>query len=271
VKLLALRRDDTCASCGSALPAGTKAYWDATARQTTCSSCIEGVTVPVQPQAVLEPVETSTAGSSARREFERRTARREAAIRERHPRLRGLLLALFDDPSSTKVWAQGARGERLVGRKIDELAGEHLVALHDRRIPGTKANVDHMAITACGVWVVDAKSHTGRLEVRRSGGLFSPRVAKLFISGRDQSRLLTGLQKQVDLVRLALIEVDAPIEVRGALCFVDTELPWISESIGGVPLVGRRGLAKLLKREGTLTSEDREAVASFLASRFPPA
>jgi hypothetical protein len=272
VKVLALRRDDTCTRCAAPLPAGTRAYWDAAARETVCAPCLEGATVPDQPAAPsIEQPADSAAGASAQREFARRSARREADVRARHPRLGGLLLALSDDPSSTRVWAQGARGERLVAEKIDELAGEHLVALHDRRIPGTKANIDHIAVTASGVWVVDAKSHKGRLEVRRSGGLFSPRVEKLVISGRDQTKLLTGLCKQVERVRMALLDVAAPLEVRGALCFVDTELPWASESIDGVPLVGRRGLAKLLKREGALTSDDREATARFLASRFPPA
>jgi len=179
------------------------------------------------------------------------------------------LLALSDNPSSTNVWAHS--GERLVGRKIDELSGEHVTALHDRRIPGSRANIDHLAVAATGVWVVDAKSHKGALEVRRSGGLFSPRVERLYIGGRDKTALLTGLRHQLDLVRLALLQVDAPIPVHGALCFVDTELPWIKESIDGVPLVTRRGLTKLLKREGPLTAEDRDAVATYLDDAFRPA
>lgn len=59
--------------------------------------------------------------------------------------------------------------------------------------------------------------------------------------------------------------------VRGALCFVGTELPWFGESISGVPLVGRRGLGKLLKQPGDLQPADREALALYLASNFPAA
>jgi hypothetical protein len=71
------------------------------------------------------------------------------------------------------------------------LAGEHVVALHDRRMrrpDGTlsRANIDHLAVTAAGDWVIDAKTHQGALEVRRSGGLFSPRIESLYINGRDQ-------------------------------------------------------------------------------------
>ena len=115
----------------------------------------------------------------------------------------------------------------------------------------SKANIDHMAVTPSGVWVIDAKTHQGSVEVRRSGGLFSPRVEALFINGRDQTRLVHGLLKQVDAVRHELSAVEAGIAVQGALCFVGTELPWFgSSSIADVPVVGRRGLAKLLLRQG---------------------
>ena len=193
-----------------------------------------------------------------------------------HPRLGRLLLAVFDEPARTKVWEQGARGERAVAAKLDELAGSHLVALHDRRMlrpdgRASKANIDHIAITAAGVWVIDAKAHKGTLEVRRSGGLFKPRVERLFIAGRDQSKLLEGLDRQVGAVRAILAEVEALVPVRGALCFVGTELPWFGDTIGGVPLVTRRGLGKLMKAPGDLDETDRDAVARFLESRFIPA
>jgi hypothetical protein len=96
-------------------------------------------------------------------------------------------------------------------------------------------------------------------------------MERLFIGGRDKTSLLTGLEGQVQAVRQVLLEVQAEIPVRGVLCFVGTELPWFGASIGDVPLVGRRGLAKLLKREGELAAEDREALALYLGRRFVPA
>lgn len=39
VKVLALRRADTCTGCGAELPAGTKAAWDAAARTVRCVPC----------------------------------------------------------------------------------------------------------------------------------------------------------------------------------------------------------------------------------------
>ncbi len=189
----------------------------------------------------------------------------------------GLLLALTEEPVSTRVWAQGAAGERAVAAWLDALAGEHVLALHDRRMrrpDGTlsKANIDHIAVTPSGVWVIDAKTDQGALEVRRSGGLFSPRTESLYINGRDRTSLVHGLTKQTGAVRQELKTVQAGVPVQGALCFVGTELPWFgSSSIVDVPLLGRRGLTKLLRTSGDLDAADRDALATFLHQRFPPA
>ena len=93
----------------------------------------------------------------------------------------------------------------------------------------------------------------------------------MFIGGRDKTCLLDGLARQVEAVRGVLAEVEADIPVRGALCFVGTELPWFGESIGGVPLVGRPGLAKLMKQPGDLDADDRAALGQYLDRRFVPA
>jgi hypothetical protein len=278
--MLALRRPDRCVSCAATLEAGTKAYWDAESRTVTCTACAASAVsapravdvLPAAPPATLTP----TAGASAQREFERRVQRRDEAVRAAHPKLGGLLLALFNEPASTRVWAQGASGERAIAAKLVELEGDHATALHDRSIVDargrpTRANIDHIAVAATGVWVIDAKTHRGALQVRRSGGLFSPRVEKLYIAGRDKTSLLDGLARQVESVTSQLAAVGATVPVRGALCFVGTELPWFGETIRGVPLVGRRGLAKLLKQSGDLSRDDREALAAFLATRFPSA
>jgi hypothetical protein len=223
------------------------------------------------------PEPRQTPGGSAQAEFERRVQRRQDRVRRDHPRLGGLLLALTNDPVSTRVWAQGAAGERAVASALDDLGGSHLELLHDRvmRDPSgrlTKANLDHLAVAATGVWVIDAKTHRGSLEVRRSGGLFGPRVEQLVIAGRDQTKLVHGLNKQMAAVRRQLDVVGADVPVHGALCFVGTELPWFgSSSIVGVPLVGRRGLSKLLRAEGPLPLEERQAIRQYLSQRFPAA
>lgn len=280
VKVLALRRDDACSTCAAPLSAGQRAAWDATARQVHCLGC--RATTELSPSsppspAVPEHPTGSHGGASAQREYDRRSSKREDRIRTAHPRLGRLLLALSEEPSSTRVWAQGAAGERAVAAALDQLTEEGVLTLHDRRLRRpdgrlSRANIDHFAVAASGVWVIDAKTHQGALEVRRSGGLLSPRREALYIGGRDRTALVHGLLQQVEAVRTTLTEVQAHVTVRGALCFVGTELPWFgSSTIVDVPLVGRRGLTKLLRGPGDLVPDERQAVAEFLAGRFPPA
>jgi hypothetical protein len=290
MKGLTLRRSGVCATCSSELAAGVRAWWNPATKNVHCLSCGESrapefLSKPAtaqraaadQPRSAGRPVPQQSAGGSAQREFERRSEKREQRIRSAHPKLGGLILALTDDPASTRVWAQGAAGERAVGGTLDGLVGEHAVVLHDRaqRRPDgrtSKANIDHLAVSASGVWVIDAKTHQGSLEVRRSGGLFSPRVERLYIRGRDQTRLVEGLHRQVAAVRAELARANAEVPVHGALCFVGTELPWFGASaIAEVRLVGRRGLAKLLKAPGEMNALDRETIAEFLDGRFVPA
>ena len=108
VKVMRLRYAGTCEQCGTTLDAGTRAAY-LTAKTVRCLECLE----PEDPGAPARPSETpvataeperteaGTAGSSARREYERRAAKREARVREAHPRLGGSLLAISDEPQST--------------------------------------------------------------------------------------------------------------------------------------------------------------------------
>ena len=290
VNVLTLRRPGAYDTCNTVLAVGTRAVWNSEDRQVRCLPCAHSqqagqVDRPSIPTAPFEAAPFKAApravinggGVSAQNEYDRRSARRERQIRSQHPRLGNLLVALTDNPASTRVWAQGAAGERAVAARLDALTGDQVLALHDRRLRRTdgtlsRANIDHLAVTGTGVWVIDAKTDRGALKVRRTGGLFSPRTEGRYINGRDRTSLVHGLRKQVDAVRRELDSVHVAVQVQGALCFVGTELPWFgNSSIVDVPLVGLRGLSKLLRVDGELAAAERTNVASFLDQRFPPA
>src|SRR5690606_18543542 len=55
-------------------------------------------------------------------------------------------------------WRKGAEGERVVGRMLDDLVVCGVRAVHDRRVPASLANIDHIAISSTGVYVIDAKN-----------------------------------------------------------------------------------------------------------------
>ncbi|NPD03791.1 NERD domain-containing protein [Nocardioides sp. zg-1308] len=67
---------------------------------------------------------------------------------------------------SAALWEQGAEGEVAVARALEALP-DGWFGLHDLAWPGRpKANIDHIVVGPGGVFVVDAKNWTGRIEVR---------------------------------------------------------------------------------------------------------
>ena len=217
-KRIRLRYAGTCRVCNTALPAKTEAIYE---RETSTVRCL------IHEQDVPDPtanVDIGTAGSSARREFERRKAAREQRIRTKHPKLGGLILALSDEPQSTTAWDTGAVGEERLGLRLNASEPETCRVLHDRRMPGSRANIDHLAVTHTGVYVIDAKKYAGRPRLRVEGGLVRPRVERLIVGRRDCTKLVDGVLEQVETVRSI---VGDQIPVRGVLCFIDADWPLI--------------------------------------------
>lgn len=205
-------------------------------------------------RVVVEVVESGTAGASARREFERRKAKREERIRAKHPKLGGLLLALSDERQSTTAWDVGAAGEERLGKGLDQRASDTLRLLHDRRIPKSRANIDHLAVTATGVYVIDAKKYRGRPHLRVEGGVFRPREERLVVGSRDCTKLVDGVLKQADVVR-GLLDVEVP--VHGVLCFVEADWPLIGRAFStrGVQALWPRRLYPQLEAEGSIAAD----------------
>jgi hypothetical protein len=147
--------------------------------------------------------------------------------------------------------------------------------LHDRRMPRSRANIDHIAVAASGVYVVDAKRYRGKIEV--SQPLFG--ASKLKIAGRDQTKLVDGLAKQVVAVKAALAEFASDVPVHGCFCFVapegflaDSSLPVLRTlKINGYPLYYPRRLARRLNRSGPLRGEQAHEIHAALAERLTPA
>lgn len=167
-KDLRLRFAGTCRVCGLALPVKARAIYD---RGTKTVRCVTHDLRPPGGPALGELAEGGTAGASARREFERRKTQREERIRAKHPKLGGFILAVTDEQQSTKAWDVGALGEESLGSGLNQLTSETLRLLHDRRVPGGKANIDHLAVTPTGVHVIDCKRYQGRPHLKIEGGL----------------------------------------------------------------------------------------------------
>lgn len=218
-------------------------------------------------------IDLGTAGASARREHSRRRSNREARTREKHPRIGEFLLAVRDAPTHETQWAQGASGEEVVAAALAKRCGPDVVVLHDRAVPGSRANIDHIAICPTGVYVIDSKRYKGKVAVSKP--LFGR--AKLTIAGRDKTKLIDSLEKQVELVKsvvaasvVATTRPDVP--VHGALCFVDADIPVLGRTtMRGFEMLYPRRLAKRLNAIGALRDDHVRSIAGALAQHFPVA
>jgi hypothetical protein len=146
--------------------------YDRDSRSLRCWECQVTVDRPPDPaEAPDDQIRTVAAdvwtepgqpGASARQEHERRRTKRQAEIQRAHPQLGGLLLRLSTEPQHISAWATGAEGEEVLGARLDAASGSRVRLLHDRRLPGSKANIDHLVICPTGVVVIDAEKYRGR-------------------------------------------------------------------------------------------------------------
>jgi len=224
--------------------------------------------------STLTPPQPGTAGGAAGREYQRRKDKRDAETDALPNGLRKFARIVSKDPQHIRAWQSGERGEIAVAKVLDSLTADSIPALHDRRIPQRRSNIDHIAIGPAGVYVIDAKRYVRqRVEVRWFGGLFSPRRSELFVGGRRKAGLLNGLEPQEDAVLEALAELKLPTGyiVQPVLCFIDAEWSWLSGnlSVEGVTVVGPRGLKKLVQKTGPLGAQTRQQIHSHLAQRLP--
>ena len=280
-KLIRLRYPGTCSQCSRALPPGSREWWDSDLRTTICVECHpndgSGPAHTDTPNQVkrVEPTTgfaavTGVAGASARQMYEQKHSRRELQIDLRWGRLAGVVKLMSDDPQSTKAWAKGSEGERRLAADLTKRVGDRAVLLHDRKVPGTRANIDHLAVAASGIWIIDAKNYKGKVERRDVGGWLKT-DRHLYVNGRDQSKLIAGLARQIN----AVLEVigGSEIPVHAALCFVDSEWGLLAKPFqhAGVWVTWPKKLSEMIAAPGSLPTEDVVHIADRLASGLPPA
>jgi hypothetical protein len=232
------------------------------------------------------------AGGGATKEYERRLERHQANVRRRRRRILlagglaaavgigywvggtsvgpfgpnfGALLALvavmwvitslFVVPDHALAWRRGAKGEQETADALAKLPPSFVV-LHDRKIPGSAANIDHVVIGPPGVFVVETKNYSGRVAVR--GG-------ELFVAGRRHDEFVDQARREADVVAKALEQAGEVVPVTPLLCIHRAELPWRSTTVNGVRIVSGRGLTRLLDQaDQTLPADDVRRVAARL-------
>jgi Nuclease-related domain len=159
------------------LPSGTEACWDSEApkgERATCLACADGRVADV-------------AGASAAAEGERRVARRVERVNARYGSAAAAVAEHMAELEIAASWGKGSDGEFRLAAFVAREVGNAVIALHDRQVPGTRGNIDHIFVAPSGVWVVDAKALKGAVNRRDSGPVWRPRN-DLYVGGAGELR-----------------------------------------------------------------------------------
>jgi Nuclease-related domain len=184
------------------------------------------------------------------------------------PWLAGMLAAAaawrlrFRASRPTRAWRDGARGERATARRLRCLERAGYVVLHDLEVPGSHANLDHVAIGPAGVFVIDSKRYRGRLSLGPDGMLWYagyPLAQQLATIVWATMRLAEALQLPPEVPVQALMVVHrAPI-------------PFGELTVAGVQVIPPSALADALGREAVLPATQVALIAGQASARLRPA
>jgi hypothetical protein len=165
----------------------------------------------------------------------------------------------FRPSPQARAWRRGAIGERRTARLLGRLERDGWAVLHDLAVPASRANIDHLLIGPGGVFVVDSKRYTGRLNLAGDGSLWHGRY--------PMAPVLRAVRYEADQAAHVLatpgVEVVPLVAVHGA------QVPWGKLVVDGVPVVTARRLPELLRHlPATLAPEQVAALADSARVHF---
>jgi hypothetical protein len=243
---------------------------------------------PDVAEAVLDTAvaPSSPAGASAQAEYERAREKNRQRIRRQWPFAIGVtlvvtfvvylvvqsitdarwgaaaaaavafvLLGAFVNSPKMAAWREGAEGERRTARHLDGLADAGFIVFHDRRVPGYGGNLDHVAIGPSGVWAIETKSWTGKVEIDGD---------ELLVSGHRRDKAVDQVFREATAVQIALGEaaMRLGLTVTPVLCLYRARMPFFAKAAQGVRVVSGKQLVALLRNgENRLTAEQVQALA----------
>jgi hypothetical protein len=135
-------------------------------------------------------------------------------------------VAMFALPGSTTAWRTGAIGEERTGELLEPLEAEGFRIVHDRLIPGSRANIDHIVVGPPGVFIVETKNY--------ERGLSRTRREKFAAQATREAA--------------AVARVIQPVQVTPLVCVHRADLGWFKVEVDNVRFVSPRELIRLLQK-----------------------
>ena len=173
------------------------------------------------------------------------------------------IVAIARLPREARHWRTGAEGERRVGHALDALRRRDFVILHDRRMPGGRSNIDHVAIGPQGIFVVESKYLSGDIEISDD---------RLFIADRERQNIVDQVYGEAVATQIALGEFlnRARLTVVPILCIQGARVPWLDKRVSGIRLFSARELKKIAEGPAVLTAEEVQELAALADKRLRP-
>jgi hypothetical protein len=93
----------------------------------------------------------NVAGASAAAEGERRVSRRVQRVEARYGAAAAAAAEHVAAREFAASWGKGSEGESRLAAFVARELGDAVVALHDRQVPCTRGNIDHLFVAPSGV------------------------------------------------------------------------------------------------------------------------
>jgi hypothetical protein len=187
--------------------------------------------------------------------------------RRAQPWWRRILVALdlLEQPRAAANCEAGAKGERLTAELLAPLTAEGWHVLHDRAIPGSNANLDHILIPPHGQYVIVLDS---KLWSRHKGTLNITRAGRLVHGVADRHKAITTVQWEADRAGDLLVVPAYPVIVMHSAPVAGGEV-----TVGGVVVADPVRLMSLLRVHAATGRPHREGAARLAArvARILPA
>ena len=243
-------RYGACDSCGAKIDVRAVGWHNAEIKKVRCAMCgppqNDSETSEVGPSSSMRP---DPVGGSA--------ALREAQARR--------------DPK----WIKGAAGEYLMDQSLHKHVNKDAIILTDRRVPGTKSNIDHIVIAPSGVWIIDSKNWKGKIEYKAES-MMSVNT-RLYVGGRDRTSETESIYGLV--IPVAQVIGDRSVPIHPALVFIDGDwsLASLPRMLANKPyqhlsvwITPPRTLAKLINEPGPLDADSVKRVGNKLDEALVP-
>jgi hypothetical protein len=166
--------------------------------------------------------------------------------------------------SAAADWARGAAGEELTAQLLAPLSLLGWTVLHDRRIPGSPANIDHLAIAGTDLFVIDTKAWRGQVKLLPDGRFWYGRTPLNDV-------LTTVLWEATQIGEHLARHLRHPVPTRAVLCLHGARLPADPLVLGPVAVVTGRTIVRFLLAEACSVSlPDHHRLAEVAIKSFSP-